>query len=98
MSQNCEQFIKFECKDDVSFVQESVAWWVSRDGRKINYWGGAGGSANMCACGVTNSCSSGKKCNCYNGRSAWREDSGLLTDKSALPVSQIRLADLDDSK
>ena len=97
VSQNCEQFIKFECKDDVSFVQESVAWWVSRDGRKMNYWEGVGGSANMCACGVTNSCSSGKKCNCYNGRSGWREDSGLLTDKSALPVSQIRLADLDDS-
>ena len=98
VSQNCEQFIKFECKGPVAFVPESVAWWVSRDGRKMNYWGGAGGSANMCACGVTNSCSSsGKKCNCHNGGSGWREDSGLLTNKSALPVSQIRLADLDHS-
>ena len=97
VSQNCEQFIKFECNNDVASVPESAAWWVSRDGRKMNYWGGAGGSANMCACGVTNSCSSGKKCNCCNGRSGWREDSGLLTEKSALPVSQIRLADLDDS-
>ena len=96
ISQNCEQFIKFECNKGVGFVQESVAWWTSRDGMKINYWGGAGGSANMCACGVTNSCSSGKKCNCYNGGSGWREDSGLLTDKSALPVSQIRLSDLND--
>ena len=26
VSQNCEQFIKFECSSDVSFVQESVAW------------------------------------------------------------------------
>ena len=50
----------------------------------------------MYACGVTNSCSSGKKCNCYNGGSGWREDSGLLTDKSALPVSQIKLSDLND--
>ena len=97
ISQNCEQFIKFECNNHVAFVQESVAWWVSRDGRKMNYWGGAGGSANMCACGVTNSCSNGKKfCNCNNGNWGWKEDSGLLTDKSALPVSQIRLADLDD--
>ena len=32
-----------------------------------------------------------------NGGSGWREDSGLLTDKSALPVTQIRLGDLDDS-
>ena len=97
VSQNCEQLIKFECNGAVAFIKESVAWWVSRDGRKMNYWGGAGGSANMCACGVTNSCSNGEKCNCYNSRGGWREDSGLLTDKSALPVSQIRLADLDNS-
>ena len=96
ISQNCEQFIKFECNKSVGFVPESVAWWTSRDGMKVNYWGGAGGSSNMYACGVTNSCSSGKKCNCYNGGSGWREDSGLLTDKSALPVSQIRLSDLND--
>ena len=53
----------------------------------------------MCACGATNSCSYGKRCNCYNGRSdsGWREDSGLLTDKSVLPVTQIRLGDLNDS-
>ena len=98
VSQTCEQFIKFECNNAVAFVPESVAWWVSRDGRKMNYWGGAGGSVNTCACGVANSCSSsGKKCNCYNGGSGWREDSGLLTDKSALPVLQIRLADFDGS-
>ena len=97
VSQICEQFIKFECNNDVAFVANGMAWWVSRDGRKMNYWGGAGGSANMCACGVTNSCSSGKKCNCPGRYGRWKEDSGLLTDKSALPVSQIRLADLDDS-
>ena len=97
VSQTCEQFIKFECNNDVAFVPESVAWWVSRDGRKMNYWGGAGGSANTCACGVTNSCLNGQKCNCYNGGSGWREDSGLLTDKSALPVTKIRLEDFDKS-
>ena len=97
VSQNCEQFIKFECNNGVAFVPESAAWWVSRDGNKMNYWGGAGGAPNTCACGVTNSCLNGQKCNCYNGGSGWREDSGLLTDKSALPVSQIRLADFDAS-
>ena len=97
VSQTCEQFIKFECKNDVAFVPDSVAWWVSRDGKKMNYWGGAGGSANTCACGVTNSCLNGQKCNCYNGGSGWREDSGLLTDKSALPVTKIRLEDFDKS-
>ena len=99
VSQNCEQFIKFECNNDVAFIQENYAWWVSRDGIQIHYWGGATGSDKMCACGVTNSCSNSQMCNCYNGRSdsGWREDSGLLTDKSVLPVTQIRLGDLGDS-
>ena len=52
----------------------------------------------MCACGVANSCSNGQKCNCYNSGGGWKEDSGLLTDKSVLPVTQIRLGDLDDSQ
>ena len=97
VSQNCEQFIKFECNSDVVFIQQNGAWWVSRDGTRMNYWGGATGYINMCACGVTNSCSNGNKCNCYNSAGGWREDSGLLTDKSALPVTQIRLGDLDNS-
>ena len=99
VSQNCEQFIKFECNNGIAFIEEFYAWWVSRDGTRMNYWGGATGSDKMCACGVTNSCSShnSKKCNCHNSASGWREDSGLLTDKSVLPVTQIRLGDLNSA-
>ena len=97
VSQNCEQFIKFECNNDIGFIEDSHAWWVSRDGTRINYWGGATGHDKMCACGVTNSCTGGTKCNCDNSGTGWYEDSGLLTDKSALPVTQIRLGDLDHS-
>jgi len=99
VSQNCEQFIKYECNNDVMFIEGNYSWWVSRDGTQMNYWGGATGHAKMCACGVTNSCFQGRKCNCDSGGSSagWREDSGLLTDKSTLPVTQIRLGDLDDS-
>ena len=99
VSQNCEQFIKYECNNDVEFIDRSYSWWVSRDGTQMHYWGGAIGHYKMCACGVTNSCFQGKKCNCDSGTTyaGWREDSGLLTDKSALPVTQIRLGDLDDS-
>ena len=98
VSQNCEQFIKFECHYRIAFIVEGDAWLVSRDGKNMTYWGGATGHDKMCACGVTNSCSNGKNCNCHNsGEYVWREDSGLLTDKSALPVTQIRLGDLDDS-
>ena len=98
VSQNCEQCIKFECNNDISFIEDSYAWWVSRDGTRMNYWGGATDHDKMCACGVTNSCTGGTKCNCDNSGSGWYEDSGLLTDKSALPVTQIRLGDLNGSK
>lgn len=97
VSQNCEQLIKYECNPYSPFIERRYAWWVSRDGIRMEYWGGATGYNQMCACGVTNSCSiSGRKCNCPTN-SGWSEDSGLLTDKSALPVSQIRLGDLNSS-
>ena len=98
VSQKCEQFIKFECNNDVIFIQQNGARWVSRNGTRMNYWGGATGYKNMCACGVINSCSNGKKCNCYNSADGWREDSGLMTNKSALLVTQIRLGDFDQSQ
>ena len=99
VSQNCEQFIKFECNNEVLFLESGYAWWVSRDGIRMNYWVGATGSYKMCSCGAAKSCSSrkSKKCNCHNHASGWREDSGLLTDKSVLPVTQIRLGDFDQS-
>ena len=96
VSGNCEQFIKYECASGVGSTDSGLNWWVSRDGTQMNYWGGATGYTNMCACGVTNSCSNGGKCNCPPKR-GWSEDSGLLTDKSTLPVTQIRLGDLDHS-
>ena len=99
VSQSCEQLIKFQCKNDMDFIEAGFAWWVSRDGLSITYWGGATGHDKICACGVTNSCTGGTNCNCDNSdvQGGWYEDSGLLTDKSALPVTQIRLGDLDDS-
>lgn len=96
VSRNWEQFIKYECNPSSPFIEAGYAWWVSRNGTPMDYWGGATGYNKMCACGVTNSCSNGRKCNCPSRR-GWSEDSGLLTDKSSLPVSQIRLGDLNSS-
>ena len=98
VSQNCEQFIKYECNPSSPFIERDFAWWVSRDGRRMDYWGGATGHHKTCACGVTNTCTTGssRECNCPTSQ-GWSEDSGLLTDKSALLVSQIRLGDLNGS-
>ena len=93
VSKNCEQFIKYECYGSRIF-RSGPAWWVSRDSAKMTYWGGA--SINgKCACGMTNSCANSIfGCNCDKNDNVWREDSGLLTEKTKLPVKQLRFGDI----
>ena len=98
---HCEQFIMFECNNDVVFFDrfngEIYGWWVSRDGVKMFYWGGATPGSEKCACGMTNTCIDGGGCNCNNKNNKWRNDSGLLTDKFSLPVTQLRFGDVADA-
>jgi hypothetical protein len=97
-SKNCEQFIRYECYDSVITWQgNSIAWWVSRQGSKMKHWGGAAVNSGKCACGMTNSCAGGGKCNCDKNDRTWREDSGYLTDKNTLPVTELRFGDTDAS-
>ena len=98
VSSHCEQFIKYQCYDSVIFGMGGMAWWVSRDSAKMTYWGGASPGSGKCACGMTNSCAdSSKLCNCDKNDNVWREDSGLLTDKTKLPVKQLRFGDTGSS-
>ena len=96
-SQKCEQFIKYECRDAGFFFRESDgpwSWWVSRDGAQMTYWGGAPPGSSMCKCGITDSCVvKGKVCNCDLQYQVWTEDSGHLTDKDTLPVTELRFGD-----
>lgn len=99
VSVHCEQFIKYECRHSVLLWRDSpYGWWVSRDGGKMTYWGGATPGSNKCACGMNDTCANGGKCNCDANDVVWREDSGLLTDKSKLPVIQLRFGDTGDPR
>ena len=95
VSSHCEQFIKYECYGSVLLHNNNpYGWWVSRDSLKMTYWGGASVSGK-CACGMTNSCANPRYgCNCDKEDRVWREDSGLLTDKTHLPVKQLRFGDV----
>ena len=99
VSSHCEQFIKYECNGSVLWWGDNQeGWWVSRDSAKMTYWGGASPYSSMCACRMTNSCANSKKrCNCDKNDYVWREDSGLLTDKTKLPVKQLRFGDTGGS-
>ena len=93
VSSHCEQFIKYECRDS-RLRRDGMAWWVSRDSIKMTYWGGASPGSGKCACGMTNSCAiPSHGCNCDTNDWYWREDSGLLTDKTHLPVKQLTFGD-----
>ena len=95
VSSQCEQFIKYECYNARVFYGSGHSWWVSRDSTKMTYWGGASPGSGKCACGMTNSCAdSSYGCNCDKNDNVWREDSGLITDKTKLPVKQLRFGDV----
>jgi hypothetical protein len=95
----CGQFIKYECFGSGFWFPSPDSWWVSRQGSQMKYWGGAAVNSGKCACGMTNSCAkSGKKCNCDKNDYTWREDSGYLTDKNTLPVTELRFGDTGDSR
>ena len=60
----------------------------------MTYWGGASPGSGKCVCGMNNSCADPSyRCNCDKNDSVWREDSGLLTDKTKLLVKQLRFGD-----
>ncbi|CAH3177443.1 unnamed protein product [Porites lobata] len=89
VSSHCEQFIKYECYHSM-ILRSGYAWWVSRDSSKMTYWGGALPGSGKCACGMNNTCANPiYGCNCDKNDPVWREDSGLLIDKTKLPVKQL---------
>ena len=93
-SQQCEQFIKYECFNAGLYFRNPTAWWVSRNGAKMTYWGGAPPSSSKCKCGITDSCKDpDESCNCDQNLNIWTEDSGDLTDKNILPVIELRFGD-----
>ena len=69
-------------------------WWISRDDKKMKDWDGAEPGSKNCAWGMTNSCvKSDEKCNCDKNDEIMREDIGYLTDKSIIPVNELRFGD-----
>ncbi|XP_077975608.1 EGF and laminin G domain-containing protein-like [Styela clava] len=66
----------------------------------MTYWGGSTSRrAGYCACGEINSCEPNHlgnrgKCNCDNNQLLLTQDEGYLTDKTKLPVQELRFGDM----
>lgn len=93
LSNKCEQYIKYECKDSVI---SQYGWWTSVKGQKMTNFGDVNHSQSGCSCHLTNSCAGKHKCNCDMNDNVWREDSGILKEKEFLPVSEVRFGDTGD--
>ena len=97
VSLHCEQFVEYECYH--SRVKR-FAWWLSRDSKKMTYWGGGKPGRDVSYDGLTSTCwikktfaRAGYRCNCDANDPQLREDSGFLSEKTDLPVRQLRFGD-----
>ena len=85
------------------FVNGQIyTWWENRHGQRAQYWTSSapGGNNRYCECGQSRSCIGGfdAHCNCDINSAQWTSDSGVITDKSDLPVTAMRFGDLSGDK
>ncbi|XP_053899211.1 contactin-associated protein-like 5 isoform X2 [Malaclemys terrapin pileata] len=73
-------------------------WWVGRANEKHPYWGGSLPGVQQCACGLEESCLDMRYfCNCDADKEEWTHDTGLLSFKDHLPVTQLVITDTNRS-
>jgi hypothetical protein len=72
---------------------EKMIWWVGADGEENSYWDASHKpSEHVCACKKDLSCTRDLyPCNCDAGREELVSDTGILGNKSALPVMEIKI-------
>ncbi|XP_068102231.1 contactin-associated protein-like 5 isoform X2 [Hyperolius riggenbachi] len=95
----CEQEVLYHCKHSRLLNSPSgnpFTWWIGRGKERHTYWGGS--LPGQCACGLEENCIDMRHyCNCDADRHEWMNDSGFLTFKEHLPVSQIVITDTNRS-
>jgi hypothetical protein len=72
---------------------KAMIWWVGVDGQANSYWDASHApSEHVCACTKDLSCTRDlHPCNCDAGREEWMSDVGILSNKTALPVTEINI-------
>ena len=97
VSSRCSQLIRFECIH-ARLLEGGYGWWVSRDGQRMDYWGGASPGSGSCACGIKSTCFlKGATCNCISFNNRLIYDEGYLQDKSSLPVLRMHFGDTGET-
>ncbi|KAJ8252791.1 hypothetical protein GJAV_G00205620 [Gymnothorax javanicus] len=96
-SELCQQEVVYRCRKSRLFntkVGTPQSWWLDRSGEKRTYWGGYLPGVQQCSCSLDGNCiDMNYFCNCDANRDFWVNDTGLLSYKDHLPVSEIAIGD-----
>ncbi|XP_038157365.1 contactin-associated protein-like 5 [Cyprinodon tularosa] len=96
-SEQCQQEVVYNCRKSRLFNTKDgspLSWWLDRDGDKRSYWGGFLPGVQQCSCSLEENCvDMNYFCNCDADTDSWANDTGLLSYKDHLPVSQIVIGD-----
>ncbi|XP_043550177.1 contactin-associated protein-like 5 [Chiloscyllium plagiosum] len=95
----CEQKVAYHCrKSRLLNTPNGVpfTWWIGGANEKQVYWGGSSPGVQKCACGLAGDClDTNYDCNCDADNDKWANDTGHLSYKDDLPVTQIVIGDTD---
>ncbi|XP_047226963.1 contactin-associated protein-like 5 isoform X1 [Girardinichthys multiradiatus] len=96
-SEQCQQEVVYNCKKSRLFNTKDgspLSWWLDREGDKRSYWGGFLPGVQQCSCSLEENCMDMNYfCNCDADTDMWTNDTGILSYKDHLPVSQIVIGD-----
>ncbi|CAG0885541.1 unnamed protein product [Darwinula stevensoni] len=95
-SESCKQEIRYDCYSTALTVSgTNYAWWVDRHGEPQYYWAGSHAGKHVCSCGLTDNCVDPTvPCNCDAEASQWESDVGAITNRTALPIKELRFGNL----
>ncbi|XP_020832344.1 contactin-associated protein-like 4 isoform X2 [Phascolarctos cinereus] len=98
-AEHCEQELAYHCRKSRLLNKRDgipLSWWVGRTNETQTYWGGSLPDVQKCTCGLEGNCiDSQYYCNCDADRNEWTNDTGFLSYKEHLPVTQIVITDTD---
>ncbi|XP_041483967.1 uncharacterized protein LOC121430688 [Lytechinus variegatus] len=94
----CRQKIEFTCYDGALLDPIEYSWLGLRNGSASTSW--AGTSVNdMCPCGALGSCyDNSQSCNCDGVQTTIHEDNGWVTDRTMLPLKQMRVGGIQSGE
>ncbi|XP_043988376.1 contactin-associated protein-like 5 [Gambusia affinis] len=96
-AEQCQQEVVYNCRKSRLFNTKDgspLSWWLDRQGDKRSYWGGFLPGVQQCSCSLEENCMDMNYfCNCDADTDSWTNDTGILSYKDHLPVSQIVIGD-----